>query len=103
MSADATQSKRRHRGFMRDGIYTQDAAGPAMRTKIASFHGGAFVAEREGEDLSIYHIGSDPIPTSTAGDRRAPAPKDRMTSARLAEVHRQSREAEKARAAELRP
>lgn len=61
--------------YMRDGSFTRDLSGPAMRTRVATFHGDAFVAEREGDELCIYHLGSDPIPTTTAGDRRAPSRK----------------------------
>jgi hypothetical protein len=46
---------------MRDG---------AQRTRIGTFHGTSFVAEREGEDLCIYMLSDEPLPTNTLGDAK---------------------------------
>jgi hypothetical protein len=74
-----------------------------MRTKIASFWGNAFTAERSDDgELCIYHVGSDPIPTSVTGDRRGASP-PRMTAAKLQAINERSRTDQKARNAELAP
>jgi hypothetical protein len=47
-------------------------SGSTMKTKIASFNGQQFVAERDGDELHIFMIHADPIDTMTMGaqDRR---------------------------------
>jgi hypothetical protein len=50
----------------------------AQRKLIASFHGRAFTAERNGEDLEIFLVSSDLVSTQTLGDRATV-----MTAARL--------------------
>jgi hypothetical protein len=40
----------------------------ARKTRIATFSGTAFTAERESQDLVIYMMSDDPISTSTVGD-----------------------------------
>ena len=42
----------------------------ANRTRIGTFHGTGFVAEREGEDLCIYMLSDEPLPTNTLGDAK---------------------------------
>ncbi len=41
---------------------------PAQRRLIASFHGSAFTAEREDDELRIYHVRAESVPTNTFGD-----------------------------------
>lgn len=56
---------------------TRDAQGNATKTKIATFSGQHFIAERQGEELCIYSVGdSDGMPGasvigSTIGDDAA--------------------------------
>jgi hypothetical protein len=40
----------------------------ARKTRIATFSGTAFTAERESDDLVIYMMSDNPIPTNTLGD-----------------------------------
>ena len=49
-------------------LRARDSAGLAQRTLIASFHGKAFAAEREGEDLHIFLMTGDNVSTQTIGD-----------------------------------
>jgi hypothetical protein len=49
-------------------IRSRDDGEPANRTRIASFLGSAYSAEREGDDLHIYHHSAEMIPTSVTGD-----------------------------------
>jgi len=46
---------------MRDGM-------PAQRRLIASFHGSPFTAEREDDELRIYHLSAENVATNTLGD-----------------------------------
>lgn len=93
----STASRRIHVPYMRDGV-------PVLKNKVASFFGSSFVAERADDGtLNIYLVSADPVPMSTAGDWRAPAPKERMTAAAMQALNRAAREAEKTRQMELRP
>jgi hypothetical protein len=40
----------------------------ARKTRIATFSGTAFTAERESEDLVVYMMSDIPISTNTLGD-----------------------------------
>ena len=51
-------------GASRSRRYQRDVA-PVQRTPIASFHGSGFVAERDGDDLHIYHFSGETVPTGT--------------------------------------
>ena len=64
-------------GASRSRRYQRDVA-PVQRTPIASFHGSGFVAERDGDDLHIYHFSGETVPTGTAstGDKRPASPRD---------------------------
>jgi hypothetical protein len=55
---------------LRTSKRTRDTGEMATRTCICRYSGTAFSAEREGEDLVVYHNGSQQIPTGTLGDRR---------------------------------
>jgi hypothetical protein len=55
---------------LRTTTRTRDTGEMAQRTCICRYSGTAFSAEREGEDLIIYHNGAEKIPTGTLGDRR---------------------------------
>ena len=53
------------------GRMTRDDTGSPKRTKIASFYGSSFLAERgEGNELVIYHVSEDGISSDLVGDAR---------------------------------
>ena len=63
---------------------------PARRTKVSTFHGSSFVAERgEDGDLHVYHVGTSMLPSDTVGDARPAKERVRdhkpMTAAALQE------------------
>jgi hypothetical protein len=58
-----------------------DGGEMARKTLVCSYHGRAFVAEREGDELHVFHVGGDSIPSNTLGDRRNTSTS--MTGARL--------------------
>ena len=45
---------------------------------MSTYHGKAFIAEREGDELNIYIVSGDNISTGTVGDKSAG-----MTASRL--------------------
>lgn len=55
---------------VRTATRMRDIGEMARKTLVATFSGTAFTAEREGEELMIYHVGADAIPSGTLGDRR---------------------------------
>ena len=63
---------------------------PARRTRIATYYGSSFLAERgEYGDLHIYHVGTGVLPSDVIGDRAAPCGcgtslnEGRMTAAKM--------------------
>ena len=56
------------RKYMRDTICTRDDT--TMKTKIASFSGQQFTAEREDDELVIYMLTRNPIDDVITQDRR---------------------------------
>jgi hypothetical protein len=66
---EKTTMRRIFKSYLADArLRTRDAA-LAQRKLIASFHGNAFAAEREGEELNIYLVSGDMVSTQTIGDR----------------------------------
>ena len=62
--------------------------GPSRRTKIASYFGSSFIAERNPDgSLDIFHVGSGNLPTDLVGD----SAKGPMTAARLQQINEASR------------
>lgn len=53
------------KGYLTDARLRARDAEPAQRTLIASFHGKAFAAEREGGDLRVYLVSGDMVSTQT--------------------------------------
>ncbi len=52
---------------MRDGM-------PAQKRLISTYHGSAFTAEREGDELNIYHISKCRAPPCARRSRVGPRP-----------------------------
>jgi hypothetical protein len=55
-----------------DGTFIRDQAGPVTRTKVCTYQGSAYVAERDDNGLNIYLVSSEPMSTETVGDRGRP-------------------------------
>lgn len=83
-------------GSFRDAPLATSVSGaptgqPARRTKIATYYGSSFVAERsEDGDLHVYHVGTGVVSSNLVGDS-APGcgcggPHQRVDAKRMQEI-----------------
>jgi hypothetical protein len=51
--------------------------GPATKTKVCTYFGSSFIAERGEDGLTIFHVGTGALPTDTIGDAHQPMSAER--------------------------